>query len=274
MTVLGIDLHAPRLGIAVVTYRRQAHMQRLLSAIAEHTHAPHHVVVAEDGGEDGSVQWCRRHGHTVVSGNNRGVAWNKNRGLFALAALACDPLLLLEDDVYPERAGWEREWIEGTRRWHHLAYLTPKVAKHTVAGAGTAGDPWVNPAATAQCLSISAQVHEQVGYFDPRFRGWGHEHAEWTTRIKRAGHGFQAIELPDGRRPKAQLYIAGGLRSAEASSFRDDAQAQRNNTLSAQLRDEPLFRLPWQDAQERSEFLHEQAAAGVEVRRLLNRLEN
>jgi GT2 family glycosyltransferase len=268
------DRSVSRLGIAVVTYRRQAHMQRLLGAIAKHTRALHHVVVAEDGGDDGSVQWCHQHGYTVVSGRNRGVAWNKNRGLFALAALACDPLLLLEDDVYPERAGWEREWIEGTRVWHHLAYLAPKVAKHTVAGAGTASDPWVNPAATAQCLSISAQVHAQVGYFDPRFQGWGHEHAEWTTRIKRAGYGFKTIELPDGRRPKAQLYLAGGLRLVKVKSFRDDAQAQRNHRLSAQLQDEPLLRLPWRDAHERSEFLHEQAVAGIEVGRLLDRLES
>jgi hypothetical protein len=261
------------LGIAVVTYRRRERLQRLLGAIAQLTNAPHRIVVAEDGGEDGSAEWCRAHRHTVLSGRNRGVAWNKNRGLFALAALGCDPLLLIEDDVYPVVAGWEQDWIEGTRRWQHLAYHHPKVLKHAVGGAGTPADPFVNPAATAQCLSISTEVLEQVGFFDSRFQGWGHEHAEWTTRIKRAGYGFQAIELPDGRRAKAQLYLVGGLRSDDGESHRDDEQARRNRELATGLQGEPVHRRPWRSGDERREFLAEQAAGGIDSSELAQRLD-
>jgi glycosyltransferase involved in cell wall biosynthesis len=262
-----------QLGIAVATYRRREHLQRLLEAIARLTQAPHRLVVAEDGGEDGSVEWCRAGGHTVISGLHRGVAWNKNRGLFALAALGCDPLLLLEDDVYPVDCGWEQDWIEGTRRWHHLAYHHPKVLKHAVGGAGTPLDPFVNPAATAQCLSVSAQVLEKVGFMDSRFQGWGHEHAEWTTRIKRAGYGFQTIELDDGRQAKAQLYLCGGLVSDDGESNRDDEQARRNRELATRVQGEPVFRRPWRMAQERGEFLAEQAAGGIEAGALARRLD-
>ncbi len=261
------------LGIAVVTYRRPERMRRLLDAITQLTQAPHRVVVAEDGGHDGSVEWCRAHGYTVVTGANRGVAQNKNRGLFALAALGCDPLLLIEDDVYPVVAGWEGDWIEGTRRWGHLAYHHPKVARHTVGGAGTPADPFVNPAATAQCLSVSAAVLEEVGFLDSRFRGWGHEHAEWTTRIKRAGHGFKAIELSDGRRAKAQLYLQGGLESERAASFRDEEQARRNRELALGMQGEPVFRRPWRGEEGRQAFLAEQAAAGIEAGELARRLD-
>ncbi len=261
------------MGIAVVTYRRAERLRRLLEAIVLLTREPYELVVAEDGGEDGSVEWCRAQGHAVVSGPNRGVAWNKNRGLFALAALGCDPLLLIEDDVYPVAPGWERDWIEGTRRWHHLAYHHPKVAKHTVSGAGTPADPFVNPAATAQCLSVSARVLGKVGFFDSRFRGWGHEHAEWTTRIKRAGYGFESIVLSDGRGAKAQLYLSGGLTAEHAASFRDDAQARRNRELARSLQGEPLYRRPWQNLAERREFLAEQAAGGIDGNALARRLD-
>jgi len=210
----------------------------------------------------------------VVTGVNRGVAWNKNRGLFALMTLGCDPLLLIEDDVYPATRGWERDWIEGTRVWHHLAYHHPKVAARAVSGSGTPADPWVNSSATAQCLSVSAEVVAKVGFFDSRFTGWGHEHAEWTTRIKRAGYGFKSITLPDGRRPKAQLYISGGLVNDDARSFRDPEQASRNRALSASLRSEPLFRRPWRDAAQRREFLSEQRAAGVNGSELARRLDS
>jgi GT2 family glycosyltransferase len=262
-----------KLGLTVVTYRRSERLPSLLEAIARLTRAPHRLVVAEDGGEDGSVEWCRAQRHTVVTGPHRGVAHNKNRGLFALAALGCDPLLLLEDDVSPVEQGWERDWIEGTARWGHLAYHHPKVAKHTVSGTGTAANPYVNPAATAQCLSVSARVLAEVGFLDPRFRGWGHEHAEWTTRIKRAGYGFQEIDLPDGRRAKAQLYLHGGLQSERTTSFRDDAQAQRNRELALSMREEPIFRRPWRDADERREFLAEQAAGGIDGDELARRLD-
>jgi hypothetical protein len=106
-------------------------------------------------------------------------------------------------------------------------------------------------------------VLESVGFFDSRFQGWGHEHAEWTTRIKRAGRGFRAIELSDGRRAKAQLYLAGGLADDKAPSFRDEEQVRRNRELATRLQDEPLFRRPWRGEEERREFLAEQAAGGV-----------
>lgn len=262
-----------RLGIAVVTYRRPERLRLLVDAIERLTSSPHHLVVADDGGDDGTVEWCRGRGHTAITGPNRGVAWNKNRGLFALAALGCDPLLLIEDDVNPVAPGWELDWVEGTRRWHHLAYLHPKVAKHTVSGEGTPRAPFVNPAATAQCLSVSAQVLDQVGFLDSRFRGWGHEHAEWTTRIKRAGYGFQEIVLPIGRRAKAQLYLSGGLESGDSISFRDEGQARRNRELATRLQGEPLYRRPWQSAEERRELLAEQAAGGIEGEGLARRLE-
>jgi GT2 family glycosyltransferase len=264
----------PSLGIAVVTYRRPERLQRLIAALTELTGSPHRLVIADDGSQDGSAEWCRAQGHTLVTGANRGVAWNKNRGLFALLAYGCDPLLLLEDDVYPAQAGWERDWIEGTRRWHHLAYHHPKVAKRTVSGCGTPADPFVNSTATAQCLSVSAEVLGKVGFFDPRFRGWGHEHAEWTTRIKRAGYGFKSITLPDGRRPKAQLYLSGGLASDDAPSFRNDQQALRNRELARSLRGEALYRRPWRCDEERREFLAEQLAGGIRGEELARRLES
>lgn len=264
---------AARLGIAVVTYRRADRLRQLLDAIVLLTREPYELVVAEDGGEDGSVEWCRAQGHVVVSGRNRGVAWNKNRGLFALAARGCDPLLLMEDDVRPQVSGWERDWVQGTRRWQHLAYHHAKVARYTVSGEGTPSAPFVNPAATAQCLSVSAEVLEKVGFFDSRFHGWGHEHAEWTTRIKRAGYGFETITLPDGRRPKAQLYIAGGLKSDDGESFREQKQAGRNSELAKHLHGESVYRRPWQSAAERKDFVAEQAAAGIDTPALVAQVE-
>jgi glycosyltransferase involved in cell wall biosynthesis len=261
------------LGIGIVTFDRRERLVRLLAELAEHTQSEHRVVVADDGSTDGTVEWCRECPHTVVTGRHRGVARNKNRALFALSALGCDPLILLEDDLVPARPGWEREWILATKLWHHLGYRHPKIAKHDLSGSGTAEDPILSRGWTAQCLSVSAHVMERVGYFDPRFEGWGHEHGDWTERIQRAGYGFCETRLSDGRVVKAQIYLWGGIALEDAPSYRDNRQAAANLRVAERIANEPIFRLPWTGPAERSEFLAEQATAGIDVEDLVGRIE-
>jgi GT2 family glycosyltransferase len=264
---------AASLGIAVITYRRRDRFEPLIERLQRFTHAPHELVVAEDGGHDGTVDWCRQRGLRVITGENRGVARNKNRGIFALASLGCDPILVIEDDIYPDLPGWEADWIAATRRWHHLAYLHPKVAEYTVAGSGTPEDPFVNPKASAALLTISRHALAEVGYLDSRFIGWGHAHGEWTTRIKRAGYGFKPIVLPDGSKPKAQLYLVGGLVDNEGARWRDEESGLRNRALYKQIYPEPIFRRPWRSPQERAAFLAEQAQAGIDGEELAQELD-
>ncbi|HEV3071609.1 MAG TPA: glycosyltransferase [Solirubrobacteraceae bacterium] len=260
------------LGIGIVTYERRSLLEPLIAGVLELTNSPHELVVAEDGGDDGSAEWASEQGLRVVSGSNRGVAWNKNRALFALAALGCDPLVLLEDDAFPVIPGWEGDWIDGTRAWDHLA-CDPKVNRHVVSGAGTPADPFVSPAATGFCMSVSAKVLDLVGYFDSRFRGYGHEHSEWTTRIKRSGYGFRPITLPDGRPFKAQLFLTGGLALVKAKSTGNQAQARANRELERQIAGEPVFRRPWRTSEERASFLAEQAAAEIDGASLAAKLD-
>jgi glycosyltransferase involved in cell wall biosynthesis len=257
-----------RLGIAVVTYNRLERLRQTVKAVQRYCRAPYVLVVAEDGGTDGTRAWCARAGVRVISGANRGVCWNKNRGLFALAALGCDPILLLEDDTYPTAAGWEREWIEGTRRWHHLSFLQRWVEKYILAGAGTAADPYVVAKVTAQCNSISAEALRVVGFHDSRFRGFGSGHAEWTSRVKLAGYGFKDVTRPDGEVKHGSLFIRGGLVSPPAPSWRNEGDVERNKLVWQAIKGEPPFRYAWRGAEERAEFLDEQQRAGTDLSRI------
>jgi hypothetical protein len=250
-------------GIAVVTYRRRDRLVTLIGELLRLTHKPFQLVVADDGGDDGTVQWCLSKGIRVVTGANRGVAWNKNRGLFALSLLECDPLILMEDDVHPVVSGWQDEWIAATRRWEHVGFLHPKIAPHTLSGTGGADAPFINPKATAQCLSVSAAVLAKVGFLDSRFTGWGHEHAEWTIRIKRLGYGFTPVDSAEGHPVHGLLYISGGLAAQDAPSHRDNDQVRANLATYRQIVGEPPFRYPWRSNGERDAFLAEQRAAGL-----------
>ncbi|MFW2831509.1 glycosyltransferase family 2 protein [Sphingomonas sp. ID0503] len=254
-----------KIGIALITYNRFDRARQVIGRVIEQTRSPIELVIADDGSTDGTGDWFRQAGFTVIGRENRGVCWNKNRGLYALLARGCETLLLLEDDIYPVEFGWEEEWDRATQAHDHLAYAHDKIAAQIVSGAGTAADPYVNNKATAQCTAVSLRAMQKVGFLDTRFHGYGVGHAEWTSRIKHVGYGFRRIELPDGRRPRANLYIKGGLLAEDAKSWRDNASVAVNKEIFKQLKSEPPFRMPWNDEAERAAFLEEQRAAGIDV---------
>jgi glycosyltransferase involved in cell wall biosynthesis len=263
---------AGELGIAVVTYSRLRWLRLCVGSVRELTAVAHQLVVVDDGSDDDTVRWCSENGIRVVTGSNRGVAHNKNRGLLALEALGCDPIFLLEDDLRPGTQGWESEWVAATRLWHHLAFAKD-MTESALAGTGTALDPWVSTRTKAMLLTISARALEEVGYFDPRFEGWGHEHAEWTGRVKRAGYGYRDVILPSGKPFKAQLFMNHGLVSDEGPSWGTDEQSERNRKVGTAVENDPVFRLPWRSEQERAVILAELRASGVETEDLAVLLE-
>ena len=115
------------LGIAIVTRNRRSHLQQVLEAVLAETTTAFDLVVADDGSTDGTRAFCDEVGAAWVGGENRGIAWNKNRALFALAEKS-DPttFILLEDDTRPIRRGWERLWIDASNRGGYVTYAHPK----------------------------------------------------------------------------------------------------------------------------------------------------
>ena len=109
-----------RLGVGIITYNRAQVVAETVARVLAHTRHPFALAVADDGSEDGTAERLREKGVQVVSGRNMGIAWNKNRALFYLIGiLSCDVVILLEDNSRPNQDGWERESIEGTRKWGH-----------------------------------------------------------------------------------------------------------------------------------------------------------
>jgi glycosyltransferase involved in cell wall biosynthesis len=253
------------IGIGIITYRRLAHLRECVAGVLRHTTSPFYLVIADDGSDDGTLEWCQASGLHVVRGSNRGVCWNKNRALYHLQAHGCDPILLLEDDCVPVADGWEEPWRTATAHYGHLGYAHPKLDPWIISGTGTPEDPILNPKATGQCASVSAEALAAVGYFDTRFKGYGVGHAEWTTRLKRAGYGYLPVIDAEGRTIKANLYLAGGLQAHDGPTFRDKATVQRNERLFAKLKGEDIYRLPWMVERHRVAFVREQRKAGVTV---------
>lgn len=245
------------LGIGVTTYNRLDMLKQTLLRIGRHTKQKFCLVVGDDGSSDGTADWCMEHDIPCVTGVNRGISWNKNRSLFALQAMGCTEIILLEEDCHPVEDGWDRLWTDATRKWHHLAFAHEKIKGSILSGLGTPDDPYVNNKSTAQCMSISREALLDVGFFDTRFEGYGVEHAEWTTRIKRSGRGFQRVEVTPGVIGKANLFICGGLVANDAPSYRDKDSVERNNLLFRSIKEEPIFREFYRTRAEMAVFLSE-----------------
>ncbi|MCQ8242535.1 glycosyltransferase family 2 protein [Rhizosaccharibacter radicis] len=243
-----------RLGIGIVTFRRRTLAQDAIDAVRRFTRRPCHVVVADDGSDSETIAHlggCA----TIITGNNHGVTWNKNRALFYLrSVMHCDVVILLEDDVHPKTFGWEEAWIEASLRWGHANLAGSWFRSMFVRGSGTAADPYLSPAFSGQCTSFSGEALDYAGYLDTRYRGFGVGHVDHTFRLARLGYG--AVRDPE----HGLLFrlIVSPLRLLESVSARNENDVVRNHDLYTTLQHEPAFRFPWSTDGELEEFRFEQ----------------
>lgn len=247
-------------GVGVVTFNRLPVLAECVRRVREFTASPYELVVADDGSTDGTADWCRENGVACVTGPNGGAGVNKARALLALMARTdCDPLILLEEECQPDEAGWEARWRAAALRWHHVNFFRP--AWHWVsplAGEGTPMRPLWSEWITGQCTATSRAAMRLVGYPDPRLRGFGEEHVEWTYRFARAlgwppflGHDASAAPY----RRYVGPVLGGGLRDTDAGTYTNRAEIERNIRIHEAIQHDPVYRDPWIDDAERRQMM-------------------
>ncbi len=249
-------------GIGIVTYNRKTILSDTIDRVRTFTRHPGAMlVVADDGSTDGTLAMLRDKQVPVITGLNMGIAWNKNRALFLLShMLHCETVILLEDDTQPNRTGWEQDWIEAVGRWGHVNHAADWMREHFVSGAGTALDPIRSRMVTAQCSAYGRDALTYGGYFDPRFRGYGHEHVEHTRRMLRVGYGG-TDERIDGEEVVRYFMINGALTVVTSHSYFDSAEEQRNLQLARTIMGEQGYRAPWGADAELRQFRSETESA-------------
>ncbi len=255
-----------QLGIGIITYNRQAHVEHTLNQIAIHTRYPFvTVAVADDGSTDGTLDMLQARNTMRVTGTNMGAIWNKNRALFLLMELCrCDIVVLLEDDAFPAAESWEMEWMNAALRWGHANLAGEWMQKHFLSGSGTAEDPILSTAVTAQCSVFSREALLFGGYFDPRFKGYGHGHVEHSRRMVRVGYGG-VDEKHEGQWRTVFKLLFGGIKVAETKSFFNREQAERNLTVAKEAFSDYHYRAPWQNEDEMKQFREEMRSATPRV---------
>ena len=261
------------LGIGVASYNRWQTLSQTLRRIKRHTRSEYHLVVGDDGSTDGTRQKLSELGTTCVGLQNRGIAWNKNRCLFYLANVKrCDVMILLEDDTFPTKDGWEIDWILAALAFGHVNYLTPWLKSEIKKGGGKWHSPYhLEDRLSGQCSAFSSRALSWVGYLDTRFGSYGHEHVEHTLRMIRAGFGGYAKDSTS--RSSSFYALEGNITLADAASHGTADRVASNGRIFDEILNEGIYRPAWRNDIElatlRSEVLvdQEDAARGRQVPR-------
>jgi hypothetical protein len=220
--------------------------------------------VADDGSDNLLVNEIRALGVTTITGKNRGVCWNKNRGLHTLLRYSdVTNILLLEDDCWPIARGWDIRWCKAADRYNHVNYGPATVwpVSWRISGRGIAEDPWLTKEITGQATITNRAALLKVGYLNPAFRGYGYGHVEWTMRFAR--HGLI----------KNYPCIKDGLAMEDLATYKNQDDIVRNKIKIEQLISTyrntiPNFVWPWENIEQRNE-LENEVLAGLSANQLV-----
>lgn len=246
------------LGIAITTFNRLSMLRRLINVLEDNTSTPFSLVVCDDGSTDGTIDFLKDSQIPYVSGKNKGIAWNKNRGIFVLKEiLNCEHIILMDDDAVIENIGWEKDWIAAISRFGHMCHWFMPVRNSIIGGSGTADDPWVTSLIQGAVIGLCRRAISVVGYMDTRFGKYGHEHTDYSVRHRRAGFG--GIRRGEGT-DKSETYflaIRGDVSvDSDAVSSRPEDMSE-SNSFFRESQAGPVYRAPWKDDVDLVEFLEE-----------------
>lgn len=243
-----------RLCIGICTFNRVESLKKLVSQIKTFTAAEYELIIGDGDSQDGTAAWCIENGIRVLNGPNRGIAAGKNQMLYwFLHHTTCDQIIILEDDCRVWERGWEQEWMLCCKAWDHVNW--PLCPTNTYEfGDNTAGSPIRTNWFGGHCTITSRSALEKVGYLDPRFVGYGGEHAEWTWR-------FYRLLKDKWGEPCSVNNTVPCLSNHVGVEFADSKMEsgiyRKNLALMHKLLEEDpsIYREPWLDEEERVEFM-------------------
>lgn len=123
--------------------------------------------------------------HVYTDYERRGPAYGRNECIKALTDAGCDYIALFDDDTYPIASGWQNHCINvmETSNVDVIGYPDPTVA--TLEGQGRGMDYW--RWCTGCFTMISRRAVEEIGYYNPAYKTYGHEDIAYLFRARRAG---------------------------------------------------------------------------------------
>jgi glycosyltransferase involved in cell wall biosynthesis len=246
-------------GIGICHYNRLEHLDEIIKAVKETAPVETRIVVCDDGTETPGVggdltriigrfgaAWVAADNEVLfIGGPNLGVAANKNRALWALQD--CQFLCILEDDLKPIKKGWFETYEKAATLSgiHHFCRVQDKELPEEVPAFSAYMEqsgctPIYGPSPRGDLTYVTGSVINRIGSFNPRFRGAGYAHGEWSNRVKRGGminHPQHWVDIRQARDSFVQVGdTSGGRWEEDEDKIRK--QLQRNSQVRKELEKE------------------------------------
>jgi len=231
-------------GVAICTYNRSVYLGEMIEAVLNTVPNDTRIVVCDDGSTDETFYETAQFPNVLyVRGPNLGVAANKNRALWTLQD--CAFLCILEDDLIPTARGWFERYqnVALCTDIHHFCRVQDKLVEETIPSFAEwmktkDYTPIYGPNPRGDLTFITNKVVKEVGAFNPKFRGAGYAHGEWSGRVVKAGlisHPLKWIDMEE----IAETFVQKG--DTEGGRWLEDKnkikeQLRTNATLADKLK--------------------------------------
>lgn len=189
--------------VCICHYNRQEHLNDIVWAVRDTVPEGTRIVICDDGSNPLAVL----DDAILIKGKNLGVAANKNRALWA--AQDAHYICILEDDLKPTQKDWFQAYEKAANLSgiHHFCRVQDKHVQETnpefrqfMKKNGLT--PIYGPSPRGDLTFITRKVVETIGAFNPKFRGAGYAHGEWSHRVWRAGligHNNKWVDIKEAR---------------------------------------------------------------------------
>lgn len=190
-------------GVAICHFNRQKYINDIIFAVRNTTPKGTRIVVCDDGSDNINIL----EDVVLLQGKNLGVAANKNRALWALQD--CSYSCILEDDLLPTKKGWFETYEKAAQLSgiNHFCRVQDKQVQETKPEFAQfmhqhGLSPIYGPTPRGDLTFITNNVINRIGAFNPKFRGAGYAHGEWSHRVWRAGligHPLKWVDIREAR---------------------------------------------------------------------------
>jgi glycosyltransferase involved in cell wall biosynthesis len=174
--------------VAIVHYNRPKYLNEIFTAVRDTVPEGTRIVVCDDGSQELPVL----DDAIVIKGKNLGVSANKNRALWA--AQDAHYICIIEDDLKPTQKGWFEAYEKAANLSgiNHFCRVQDRYVQETELAFAEYMKkhdltPIYGPSPRGDLTFITRTVLDHVGGFNPKFRGAGYAHGEWSHRVQGAG---------------------------------------------------------------------------------------
>ena len=237
-------------GVAICHYNRIKSLLEIMEAVQKTKPKNCKIIVCDDGSDSlPPSKWFDS--VVLIRGENKGVAANKNRALFALQD--CQYITILEDDLIPTEEGWFEIYEQAARlsEIHHFCRVQDKLVEETIPEfnkfmRANSFSPIYGSSPRGDLTFITSEVLRLVGGFNPRFKGAGYAHGEWSNRVVAAGLIQHPLKWVDIREARDKFKQVGDTEGGRWDRPRDEIkdQLKANAIMLAKLKKKPYIYHP------------------------------